>query len=161
MQTLNARPLTLIPARPAKLLLIAMILCVIIAGGLIYFYKFSGQAVVNRPVISQVVLAEKYGLRVNLLAVTAAGGMVDLRLKILDGEKAKLLLQEKANFPQLLAGSPSVHLTSSSDFTSQDIQYEKDGVILLIYPNSGNAVKSGSAVTVLFGGTALEPIQAK
>jgi hypothetical protein len=40
-------------------------------------------------------LEDKYGLRVNLTAVTSSGSFVSLRLKIADGEKAKLLLGDK------------------------------------------------------------------
>ncbi len=53
-------------------------------------------------VISQGTLEEKYGLRVNLIAVTAAGGFVDVRLKIVDGEKLKLLLADKNKFPNFV-----------------------------------------------------------
>ncbi len=44
---------------------------------------------------------EQYGLRVNLLAMNTASGMVDLRLKMLDVVKAKSFLQDKKYFPIL------------------------------------------------------------
>jgi hypothetical protein len=47
--------------------------------------------------ISRATLEDKYGLQVRLVAVTAAGGFVDLRLKILDAEKAGSLLQKSSN----------------------------------------------------------------
>lgn len=115
----------------------------------------------NVNIISQAVLEEKYGLRVNLLAVTAAGGMVDLRLKILDGEKVRLLLQDKKNFPALLAGDKKIPLSVDEDTKSQEIQFENNSGLYLMFPNSGNVVKPGSNVTVAFGDIQLEPVSAK
>jgi len=110
--------------------------------------------------ISQSTLAEKYGLRVNLMAVTAAGGLVDLRLKILDGEKAKLLLADRKNFPTLLT-EKGVALNAPADTKSQKIEFSSDGNLFIMYPNSGNAIQRGESVTILFGEIALEPISAK
>ena len=112
-------------------------------------------------VISQSLLEEKYGLRVNLVAVTAAGGMVDLRLKIIDGEKAKSLLQDKKNFPVLVASDGKTQLNVSEETKSQEIKFENGVDIFLLFPNAGNAVKPGASVTLMFCDTALEPIDAR
>lgn len=126
-------------------------------------------SLVNQPasaspavsIISRKMLEEKYGLRLDLLAVTAAGGMVDLRLKMLDAGKARLLLQDKQNFPALLAGSKNVRLSVDEDTRSQEIKFEENGGLYLMFPNSGNAVTPGSAVTVVFGSLQLEPVVVK
>lgn len=115
----------------------------------------------NVTTISQNVLEQKYGLRVNLLAVTAAGGMVDLRLKMLDGEKAKTLLQDKKNFPALLVSDNNITLSASEDTSSQEIKFENNGGLYLLFPNTGNAVKPGSKVTLVFGDLQVEPMAAK
>ncbi len=111
-------------------------------------------------VISQVALEEKYGLRVNLIAVTAAGGFVDVRLKIVDGDKLKLLLADKSNFPTLYT-QQGVILNASEDTRSQEIEFVSGGNLFVMYPNSGNAVKQDTPVTILFGNIALEPIHAR
>jgi len=110
-------------------------------------------------VITQKNLEEKYGLRVNLVAVTAAGGMVDLRLKILDGEKAKSLLQNKKNFPSLFIGGQSLNV--SDDTKTQTIDFTNQANFYLLFPNDRGLVKSGTSVTIIFGDTAVEPIPAK
>ena len=110
--------------------------------------------------ISQGTLEEKYGLRVNLIAVTAAGGFVDVRLKIMDGEKLKLLLADKANFPTLYTEQGAI-LNAPEDTKSQDIQFISGGNLFIIYPNSGNVIKRDSPVTILFGNIAVEPINAR
>jgi hypothetical protein len=111
-------------------------------------------------VISQGTLAEKYGLRVNLVAVTAAGGMVDVRLKIVDGEKLKALLADKGNFPALLT-EQGVVLNAPEDTKSQEIQFITGGNLFIMYPNSGNSIKQDSPVTILFGNIAVEPVNAR
>jgi len=86
-----------------KYLISAMILAVLILVGTLAYHaqQKPGSAVVppGMTMISQSALEEQYGLHVNLVAVTAAGGLVDLRLKILDGEKAKSLLGDPKHFP--------------------------------------------------------------
>ncbi len=109
--------------------------------------------------ISAQTLADQYGVRVNLIAVTAAGGLVDFRLKILDAEKAGLLLQESSDIPTLLVGDGIAVLTAPEDSTGQLLSsLEDDGNVFLMYPNVGSAVKPGMPVTVQFGEIRLEPI---
>jgi hypothetical protein len=140
---------------------IAFIL-LLIAGFYIYSNFYLHQTLPpSATLISQASLEEKYGLKVNLLAVTAAGGMVDLRLKIVDGEKAKLLLQDKKNFPVLLAGDQKTRLNTDEDTKSQVIKFDPEIGIFLMYPNGGNVVKPGSAISILFGDIQLEPVMVR
>jgi len=110
--------------------------------------------------ISQSALEEKYGLRVNLVAVTGAGGFVDLRLKIVDGEKAKLLLDDKKAFPALFTAQGTT-LNAPEDTKSQKIEFISGGNLFIMYPNSSNAVKRGDTLRLLFGDIALEAINVK
>ncbi len=111
-------------------------------------------------IISSAMLEEKYGLRVNLIAVTAAGGFVDVRIKILDAEKARLLLSDKKNFPAVLVNN-KVILNAPEDTKSQEIKFEKDNILFIIYPNSAGIVKPGIPVKISFGNLALEAINSK
>jgi len=113
------------------------------------------------PVISQDILEEKYGMRVNLIGVTAAGGMVDLRLKILDAEKAKQLISDGKHLPSLVVSGSNVILTPSEDSQSQEIKLQNGGDLFLLFPNTRNAVQTGSSLTVRFADRDLEPIIAK
>jgi hypothetical protein len=106
--------------------------------------------------ISQETLEEKYGLRVNLVAVTGAGGFVDLRLKVLDGEKARSLLQDRDNFPSLFIDRNTV-LRVPQETKEQEIRFENDGNLFLMFPNAGNVVKPGAPLRIMFGNLALEP----
>ena len=157
--------LTASQARSNKYLPVFFILILLFLAGFMAYDNLSNRtpASISAKVttISQVVLEQKYGLHVNLLAVTAAGGMVDLRLKMLDGEKAKLLLQDKVNFPSLLVVDSNTTLNTSEDTNSQEIKFENNGGLFLLFSNSGNAVKPGSKVVIVFGDIQLEAMSAK
>ena len=111
-------------------------------------------------IISPGTLETKYGLHVNLIALTAAGGFVDLRLKIIDGEKLKLLLADKQNFP-VLSTAQGVILNAPEETKSQEIEFISGGNLFIIYPNSGNVIHQDTPVTILFGDIAVEPIQVR
>jgi len=110
--------------------------------------------------ISQSALEEKYGLHVNLVAVTGAGGFVDLRLKIIHADKARLLLADKKSFPALFSKN-GVILYAPEETKSQKIEFTAAGNLYIMYSNSGNAVVQGRPVRIIFGDIALEPINAK
>lgn len=120
-------------------------------------------AIPAKPVqiISQAALEETYGLRVNLVALTAAGGMVDVRLKMVNGQKSSLLLKDKEHFPVLVVDGSSVRIQAPEETRSQQIQFVDNGGLYIIYPNSSNAVKSGSKLSIQFGDIRLEPIEVR
>lgn len=108
--------------------------------------------------LSRSELEDQYGLRVSLVAVTAAGGFVDVRLKMTDPEKAKSLLQDPKNYPVLWVADGGVLLNAPDDTKAQEINYQKDGNLYLLFPNAGNAVKPGKPVSIRFGQIQVEPI---
>lgn len=133
---------------------------------LIGFFVLRG----NRPssgkatgdLISAQTLAEQYGIRVNLIGITTAGGLVDLRLKILDAEKASLLLQDSSDVPTLVVGNGAAVLVAPEDSTGQLLNnLMDDGNVFLAFPNVRNVLKPGMLVTVQFGELRLEPITVK
>ncbi|HEX5689788.1 MAG TPA: hypothetical protein VFX76_07295 [Roseiflexaceae bacterium] len=164
MQALpSSRPATqLFSAR--KSVIAACVLVVLLLVSLLAARTYNALRPASLPqgtvTISQRALEEQYGLRVNLVAITGAGGFVDLRLKLVDGEKAKLLLADAKNFPALFAKTGA--LLQAPDHTkSQAIQFISGGNLFIMYPNAANAVTQGSPVRIVFGNMAVEPIDAK
>jgi hypothetical protein len=144
--------------------LFAIILALLVVFGFVFsrLRTPSGTPQAAGDLISEHTLADQYGIRVNLIAVTAAGGLVDFRLKILDAEKARLLLQESSDVPALLVANGEAVLTAPEDSTGQLLNsLVHDGNVFLMYPKVGSAVKPGNPVTVQFGEIRLEPIQAQ
>jgi len=120
-----------------------------------------GRAATALTVIPAGELEEQYGVRVNLVAVTAAGGLVDVRLKVVDAEKARQLLKDAASYPALVVSGSDAVLTAPEESRTQELKLENGGLIMLLFPNTGNAVKPGANVAVLFGDIRLEPVVAK
>ena len=152
------------PNSTKKFLAIAVILVILLVVALFVNKAYQASQPASLPhgtvTISQSALEAQYGLRINLVAVTGAGGFVDLRLKMVDGDKAKLLLSDAKNFPAIFAKS-GVTLNAPEDTKSQKIEFITGGNLFVMFPNSSNAVTQGSPVTIVFGATALEPFNVK
>ena len=104
-------------------------------------------------------LETKYGIQVAQLAVTASGGLVDVRFKVLDAAKARALLADPANAPTLIAGdkpplAPPHHALQGAKFNTGQIFY-------VLYPNQRGAVQRGGAVTIAMGEARLGPVKAQ
>lgn len=153
MQTAVAAPLP-VSRFQGRFLVLALLALLAVLGG---FFAFR---TARATVVSADLLAERYGVRVSLVAVTAMGGFVDLRLKIIDAEKASLLLQAKENFPVLYVAENGTTLQLSPE-AQPNVELKDDGNLYVMYPNARNAVKPGTPVIVRFGSLGLEPIPAK
>jgi hypothetical protein len=148
--------------KPVMIAMIVVVLAVLGLYGYSVFSAFQPSSHAREGIvsISESTLEEMYGLRVQLIAVTAAGGLVDLRLRIIDGQKAKVLLNDQANFPELHVGN-GVVLQASQDITSQTINFDDGSNLFVLYPNSQNVVKPGDPVTIVFGDLQVEAIQTR
>jgi hypothetical protein len=164
MQALTSASTATRPKSIKRIVIVAGILLVLLPIAFIVNNTYNALRPAALPpgavTISQRELEEQYGLRVNLVAVTGAGGFVDLRLKMVDGEKTKLLLADAKNFPSLVSEN-GIALHASEDTTSQQIEFISGGNLFIMYPNAGNAVTRGRPVRIVFGTTVVEPIDTK
>ncbi len=108
-------------------------------------------------VISAQTLEEQYGIQMTLVAVTAAGGLVDVRYKVIDPEKAALLATEEDGI------MPMVYVENGDFMLMPDAHMRTQKLIagrmyFTLIPNAQNIVKRGSSVTIVFDDIALEPI---
>jgi hypothetical protein len=106
-------------------------------------------------------LEEQYGVRVNLIAVTAAGGLVDLRLKVVDAGKARQLVKDAASYPALVVLGSDAVLTAPEESRSQVLKLGNGEMIMSLFPNTRSAVKPGAKVAIQFGAMRLEPMVVK
>jgi hypothetical protein len=146
-----------------KLLVAAIILVILLTLGLYgynAFRAFQSPQPGSVTTITQSALEEDYGVRVQLVAVTAAGGLVDLRLQVTDAGKAQAFLSDSANLPALRVGDDLI-LHTDDTAALQDIQIEKGKSLFYLYPNSSNILKPGDPVNIIFGDLQVEDIQAK
>lgn len=103
---------------------------------------------------------ERFGLAVTLVGVTASGGIVDVRFKVLDADKARSTLQDEKNMPVLnVEGSTVTPMMRDTAIQDQDLEVGKAYYIL--YSNPRGVVKPGTPVSVAVGDLVLEPIIAQ
>jgi hypothetical protein len=110
--------------------------------------------------VSQSVLAEKYGIQILHVAVTAGGGMVDLRIRILDPEKARQIFKDPHQMPTLVAGDSGLMLNAPHHMVG-NVRLQKDAAGFILYPNARSAVKAGTPVSAVFGDVRVEPVIAQ
>jgi hypothetical protein len=101
-------------------------------------------------------LEAAYGLRITLLGVTAAGGMIDFRYEVVDPEKANPVIHDIDLFPKLVVEETGVTLALRSLPHSHNATLELGGNYFFLLPNARNAVHEGSAVTLVIGDVRLE-----
>lgn len=118
-------------------------------------------------------LEDEYGIRLTLVAVTAAGGMVDVRYRIIDPEKAvKLVDPDDGGIMPMLhvqdelctdtgpyAQYAEILLMPDSHMRMQ--QLVADQMYFTLIPNTRGVVQRGTSVIVVFGDVAIEPTLAQ
>ncbi len=158
--TANASSIKERSAANSKPLIIAGLVMLALVAAYIAWNAWSVRQTITGGVITTKMLEEQYGLQVRLIAVTAGGGMVDFRLKVLDAGKASQLLSDPERTPQLrVKGSGE---TLKAPPVREEIPLEDGGVYFILFPNSGSAIQAGAEVIVHFGeDLQLEPIPAK
>ncbi len=150
--------------RRATVLLAVFLATALLSACVTYREAQTGQATAvarTWTTISQSELERHYGLRVMHLAVTAANGLVDVRIAITDAEKAREFLKDRAGMPVLVVGDDGVTLTSSDQSAGGGLNLNDGGMIFKLFPNVGNAVKPGTPVSIAFADVRLEPIIAR
>jgi hypothetical protein len=115
----------------------------------------------NSEPVSADVMAEEFGIRVDLVAVTAAGGVVDVRFTVLDPEKAGHLLHDDASMPTLIVENNDSVIRIRSIHRHNDLTTLERSSYFILYPNPGGFVQGGSEVSVVIDGLRLEHLIAQ
>jgi hypothetical protein len=111
-------------------------------------------------VVDAAALEAEFGIRVTLVAVTADGGLVDLRFAVVDQAKAGHLLHDVASMPALFVERSGRLLTASHPLAHK-MTIVEGATYFLFYPNSGGAIQSGTAVSVVIDDLRTTPIEAQ
>ena len=107
------------------------------------------------PLISLTKLEQEYGMKVSVVAISAMDSIVDVRLKVIDPEKARLLLDRHA---ALIVNQRALVLAAHR----QAHTVLKPGQIVVMYfPTQNNTVHIGSEVSLVFNDVRVEPVRVK
>jgi len=110
------------------------------------------------PVVSAAGLEARSGVRVVRVAVSGDGGLLDLRYKVLDANKAQAV-HDRANAP-LLIDERTGGLVNELLMGHIHSNAPKTGLTYyLLFVNPGNIVRRGSRVTVRLGDARLAHVR--
>jgi hypothetical protein len=104
-------------------------------------------------------LAARYGIDVNLVAVTAAGGLVEFRYQVVDPDKATPILHDPVLAPTLVAEASGKTLTMSAPPHRHGGELQLGGTYFFLMANAHNALRPGDLVTLVIGDARLEHIE--
>jgi len=137
-----------------------IVLLILVIAFLAYQNQMTSGAISADEFLSKAEFEEQYGLQVRLIGVTAGGGLVDFRLKMIDAEKARQFLQDPNNLPIMLIAADGTQILAA-DSMDEDIHWNDGGILFMLLPNSEGLIQPEIPVTVKFGEIQLEPIPAQ
>lgn len=150
----------------AKVLVVLSTIAFMI-GGVWYYYHRHGAGSMpmasenTEGTLSNEQLEAQYGVRVTLIAVTAMGGIVDFRFRVVDPDKAKILLHNQHSHPTLVALDSGLVLHPTEMGMKHHMRMKQNAVPFTFYPNVRKAIKPGTPVSVNFGDIHVGPIIAQ
>ncbi len=106
-------------------------------------------------------MAARYGISVTLIAVTAAGGLIEFRYQVVDPDKANRLLHERELSPALVVEETGETLVMSSPAHHHGAELRLGGTYFFLLANAHSAVQPGRHLTVVIGDARLEHIAAQ
>jgi hypothetical protein len=113
----------------------------------------SVQQVLRNPELSQSELEAQYGVQVSLVAVSLMDSIVDVRIKVIDPDKAQALLKNQAALlvdQQNLVLAPHMHSHIGP-------RLKTNKMFIVFFPTQHD-IQRGSLVSLVFGSNRVEPI---
>ena len=144
-------------------LVVALALVLLLLGGALARGVWAGPDDIRsgtRPVDTDGLAAE-YGIKINLLAVVAAGGLVELRYQVVDPDKADPLLHDDDLRPALVVEDTGATLVLTSSKHHHSTETDLGGTYFLLFANAHNAIHRGDRVTLVLGDVRLEHLEAQ
>jgi predicted phosphodiesterase len=115
----------------------------------------------QRPVVDEAGLMEKSGVRIVYVAVTADGGLIDLRYQVIDPDKAATVHDEDTYPPTIIDESTGLVVDNLLMGHLHTREFNAGQTYYLIFENPGNLVRQGSTVSVLLGDAELDQVIVK
>jgi hypothetical protein len=111
----------------------------------------------TRPAVSRDGLPQRSGVQITQVAVTGHGGLLDLRYKVLDPDRAHSL-HDVTTPPALIDERTGLVLNRLLMGHAHGGEFRAAATYYLIFENTGNWVHRGSRVTVLLGNAQVDHV---
>ncbi|MDJ0350526.1 hypothetical protein [Cryobacterium sp. PH29-G1] len=104
-------------------------------------------------------MAARYGIDVNLIGVTAAGGLIEFRYQVVDPDKANQMMQDTTLLPVVVVEDTGATMVIPRPHHAVDPQL--GGTYFFLFANAHNAIRAGSQLTLVMGDARIEHIEAR
>ncbi len=111
----------------------------------------------ERPLVDAAALADRIGVRITHVAVTGGGGLLDLRVQVLDPDKAAAL-HDPANPSALVDATTGIVASSLLMGHSHSDPFKAGVTYYYVFENPGNVIRRGGTVSVLLGDTEIDDV---
>lgn len=146
------------PQRRRWLALLAAALLLAAFGGWQWYQHKSSDVRWGTSAVSREGMAARYGVDVNLVAVTAAGGLVELRYQVVDADKAAPIVHDADLSPALVNERTGQTIIMSSPPHRHGGELQLGATYFFLLANANNALQGGDRVTLVIGDARLEHI---
>ncbi len=106
-------------------------------------------------------MAAHYGIHISLIAVTAAGGLVEFRYQVVDPDRASVLVHDPDLSPALVVEETGETLVMSAPGHHHGTDLKLGGTYFFLLANAHSALHPRSHVTVVIGKVRQEHIPAQ
>ena len=141
--------------------LVALALLLLVVAGVTAFALWPERKADVRAgttLVSAEEMAARYGIDVNLVGVTAAGGLIEFRYQVMDPDRADRMIADPDLLPVLVVEDTGETLVISTPH-HHSAELELGGTYFFLVANAHNALREGSLVTLVIGDARVEHIQ--
>jgi hypothetical protein len=117
---------------------------------------FLGSKITSVADLPQTEFTEATGVRLTLVAITAAGGMIDIRYQVVDPEKA-VVVHDEDRLPMIIDPDTGTELVFTRH-TGHSFDLHTGVTYSYRIINSGGLISQGDKITLQIGDTQLEDI---
>jgi hypothetical protein len=148
------------PQRSRRRRGVALLALLAVAGLILVWGPWRAKADVRdgTALVDQAGMSARHGVDINLIAVTAAGGLIELRMQVTDTDKADAVLHEPADRPVIVVEDTGETLTMATPPHHKGV-LRLGGQYFFLLANAHNAIHRGSLVTVVIGDSRLEHLR--
>jgi hypothetical protein len=161
MPEVNAEP---VGQRPHRRRTVVVLVLLLLMGALATRAWLPGQKADIRDgttLVSTEGMAARYGIDVNLIGVTAAGGLIEFRYQVVDPDKADPIIHDADLSPIMVVEDTGVTLVLRPPAHHHNTQLQLGATYFFLIANAHTAIHEGSLVTLVIGDARLEHIVAQ
>ncbi|WP_425954884.1 hypothetical protein [Xylanimonas sp. McL0601] len=151
--------------RPRRAIWVAgLLVLVLVAAGIVIVQQQAADPRTDvragTTAVSAERLAATYGIDVDLVAVTAAGGLVEFRYQVADPDKAETMIHDTELLPTIVVeGTGATLVVSTPHHHTAPLQL--GGTYFFLLANAHNAIRRGALLTLVIGDLRVEHIVAQ